>query len=329
MRYMVDNQHHSDPCVNLALEEYCLKNLDARHPYVLLYVNGPSVIVGRNQNILQEIDGPYVKARRIQVVRRLSGGGAVYHDKGNLNFSFIQNAGTGGLQHIEPLIASVLRSLQHMGVRAHINNRSDLLVGPKKISGCARFSNTRRVMVHGTLLFDADLHTLSRALSPPDNRLLTKAIRSIPHPVANIRPMLNRSMDLYGFTRRLVDLLSNEIGEIKRMPLGAKQWDQVHRLASDKYRTWDWTFGRTPHFSIVKNGRKRDRIQIDVHRGKIAGIAALDPGGDNRAWRILGKQLTGTRYERNEILRALNGFPMPIDNRQLNPEKLATDICVN
>ena len=329
MRYLIDNQNSIDPSVNLALEEYCLKRLDARHEYILLYVNAPAVIVGRNQNILQEIDGPYVASRRIQVLRRISGGGAVYHDRGNLNFSLIQNVVSGGLQRIEPLLTPVIRSLGRLGVYARLNDRCDLTVGTKKISGCARFSNTRRMMVHGTLLFDADLNALTRALTPPAIHLKTKAIPSIPHPVANLRPMLNRAMDLSGFTDRLVALLGSEMGEMRKWPLEKKQWEQIHRLAADKYHSWDWTFGRTPDFSIVKNGRTTNRMQIDVHRGKIAGIAALDPACGGGAWHLFEKRLIGTRYERNEIQRVLNGFRVPVDNRLLTPEQLANDICFN
>ena len=329
MRYLIDNRNNMDPSVNLATEEYVLKHTDTRHEYMLLYVNKPSVIVGRNQNILQQIDRPYVAARRIQVLRRLSGGGAVYHDRGNLNFSFIQNTVSGGLQRSEPLLTPVIRSLRRMGVYARMNDRGDLLVGNKKISGSARFSNTRRMMVHGTLLFDADLNVLKRALHAPAMRLKTKAIQSIPHPVANLRPMLNRKMDLTDFTDRLVTLLGSETGEMRKWPFDDKQWEQIHRLAADKYRCWDWTFGRTPDFSIVKNGRTRNRMQIDVHRGKIAGIAALDPGSSGSAWRLLEKQLTGTRYERNEIRSALDGFRIPNDSQLPSPEQLVNDICFN
>ncbi|KPJ76965.1 MAG: hypothetical protein AMJ54_09880 [Deltaproteobacteria bacterium SG8_13] len=329
MRYLIDNRNNCDPFVNLAIEEYCLKSLDPRHEYVLLYANAPSVIVGRNQNILQEIDRRYVEAKQIRVLRRLSGGGAVYHDKGNLNFCFIQEAGPGGLRSIPSVLTPVLRSLHHMGLDAHINDRSDLLVGTKKFSGSARFSNTRRVMVHGTLLFDADLQALSRTLTPPENPVLTKAIQSVRHPVANIRPLLGRSMGIREFADRLMDLVGSQMGEVQKWSLGDRHWRQIHRLAADKYRSWEWTFGHTPDFSVMKNSRGKHHLRIDVHRGKIAEIVDLDPDNGTDIWRELGKWLIGTRYEQNEIRSVLSGIRIPAGSRALDPEQLTRELCYN
>ncbi len=327
MRYLVDNHDNPDPSVNLALEEYCLKRLDDRHEYVLLYRNDPSVIVGRNQNILQEIDRSYVEAQRLQVLRRISGGGAVYHDRGNLNISFIRRSGAGGLQDVPSVLLPVLRSLRIMGVDVHFNDRSDLLVDAKKVSGSARFSNTRGALMHCTLLFDADLWVLARALRPPENRLQTKAVRSVRHPVANIRPMLDRPMDPAGFADRLLALLGRQMGGMRRLSLDDRSWQQVDQLAADKYRSWEWTFGRTPDFSVMKNGRGNGRLRVDVHRGKITAIANLD--ADNGMGPALEERLTGTRYERNEIRRALDGFEFPTGSHVLDAEQLTNAICYN
>ena len=329
MRYLIDNRDNNDPAVNLALEEHCLKNLEDGHQYVLLYRNDPSVVVGRNQNIFQEIDSRFVEDRRMPVVRRLSGGGAVYHDRGNLNFGFIQKAGSGRLQDIRRFLAPVLRALQHMGVGAGFNARNDLVAGSKKISGSARFSNTHRVMVHGTLLFDANLQALSRALNPPAEGLLTRAIRSVPHPVANIRPLLDRPMDLIDFKQRLLALLSRQMGRMKMLSFNDRQWERIHQLAADKYRSWDWTFGRTPDFSIVKNGQGNRCLRIDVHRGKITAIADLASSNGNGIWHQIEKQLTGTRYERSEIEKALKDGQLDLDSPSISVEKLADDLWYN
>jgi lipoate-protein ligase A len=252
----------------------------------------------------------------------------VYHDGGNLNFSFIQPTG-GGLQSIRPVLRPIVSSLHQMGVSAHLNERNDLLVGTKKISGSARFSNTRRVMVHGTLLFDADLHALGRALRPPAYRLRTKAVRSVPHPVTNIRLLLDRSMDLAGFTHRLLALLRGEVGEMRKLSLDDQNWKRIHQLAADKYRSWDWTFGRTPDFSVVKNDRGHGRLRIDVHRGKICKIKDLDPLNGTGIGSELEKRLSGTRYERNQILSVLNGMRIAAGGRVLDSEQLTHVICYN
>ncbi len=329
MRYLIDNHDNPDPFVNMALEEHCIRRLDGQHEYFLLYANEPSVIVGRNQNILQEVDHRFMKAHRMQLVRRLSGGGAVYHDRGNLNFSFIQNPAAGGLKNIRWFLSPIVRALDHMGVGARINDRNDLVVGKKKISGSALFSNTRRVMVHGTLLFDADLRALARALTPPASRLQTKAIQSVYHPVANIRPLLDRSVDLDHFKKRLLGLLRKEMGRMQKVSLDDRHWKRIYRLAAQKYRSWDWTFGRTPDFSVMKNGQGQHRLRIDVHRGKIAAIVDLDPEKGNGKWRELGKHLTGTRYERDEIRKALDDLPVATGSRFPAVEPLANEICFN
>ena len=329
MRYWIDNHDNPDPFVNMALEEHCIRSMDGRHEYFLLYANEPSVIVGRNQNILQEVDHRFIKAHRIHLVRRLSGGGAVYHDRGNLNFSFIQKPGTGGLNNIRSFLSPVLRALDRMGIGAHINDRNDLMVGKKKISGSALFSNTRRIMVHGTLLFDSDLQALVRALTPPVSRLQTKAIQSVHRPVANIRSLLNRTVDLDHFKKRLLALLIKEIGEVQKLSLDDRHWKRIYRIAAQKYRSWDWTFGRTPDFSVMENGHGQYRLRIDVHRGKIAAIVDLNSDNGNGKWREPGKQLTGTRYERDEIRKALDGLHIAPGNRFPGAEPLADELCFN
>ena len=184
-------------------------------------------------------------------------------------------------------------------------------------------------MVHGTLLFGSDLYALSRALSPPENRLITKAVQSVRHPVANIRQLLPRSMDLSSFANRLLILLGNQVGDMQKLSHDHKQWREIHRLAADKYRSWGWTFGRTPDFSVVKNGYGKERLRIDVHRGKIAEIVDLDPDNSSGIWRELGKKLSGTRYDWSEIRRTLDGIRISAGNRILNSMLLASAICSN
>jgi len=194
MRY-VDNSDIHDPRLNLAFEEYLLRHVDSDEPLLLFYVNEPSVIIGRNQNTLEEIDPDYVNSHGIHVVRRLSGGGAVYHDLGNLNFSIVTN----GKEHLndfarftEPVVA-VLRSL---GVPAELRGRSDILVEGRKISGNAQYATTRRMFSHGTLLFDTDLGEMLRAINPRRMQIESKAVQSVRSAVANIRELLPRDMTL-------------------------------------------------------------------------------------------------------------------------------------
>lgn len=163
--FVIENNKIDDPRMNLALEEYALRHLDLTHTYLLLYINRPSVIVGRNQNPFQEINSEYIAERGISVVRRLSGGGAVYHDLGNLNYSFITRYDRGDLNNFKKFTAPVIAALRRMGVPAELNPRNDIVANGKKISGTAQYANGKGILTHGTLLFDARLDAVYTAAS--------------------------------------------------------------------------------------------------------------------------------------------------------------------
>ncbi|MDA8352956.1 MAG: lipoate--protein ligase, partial [Firmicutes bacterium] len=153
----IDNQNHYDPRINLAIEEYALKHLDIDETYLLFYINDPSIIIGRNQNTVEEIQVDYCREHGIHVVRRLSGGGAVYHDRGNLNFSFITKDDGESFLNFRKFTEPVVRALRRLGVEVELTGRNDLQVGEKKISGNAQFTTKGRMFSHGTLMFDVDL----------------------------------------------------------------------------------------------------------------------------------------------------------------------------
>ena len=177
-----------DPYRNLAVEEYLFRH--AKEDVFLLWQNDPTVVIGKNQNAYAELDLDYVRARGIRVARRITGGGAVYHDGGNINYSVIAvGAAEGGLD-FAPYTAPILEALLHFGVRAELSGRNDLLVGDRKISGNAQFRADGRVLHHGTLLYDSDLEVLSSALRVDEEKLRAKSIRSHRSRVVNIRTLI-------------------------------------------------------------------------------------------------------------------------------------------
>lgn len=153
----IDNQKNYDPRINLAIEEYALKHLDINETYLLFYINEPSIIIGKNQNTIEEINTKYVEDQQIHVVRRLSGGGAVYHDKGNLNFSFITKDDGNSFHNFKKFTEPVVEALKKLGVNAELSGRNDLMAEGRKISGNAQFSTKGRMFSHGTLLFDSEI----------------------------------------------------------------------------------------------------------------------------------------------------------------------------
>ena len=190
--FLISNIEDSDPALNLALEEYCLRNLNPGFEYLLFYINRPSVIIGRHQNPFQEFNQKLAHQKGICLVRRISGGGAVYHDPGNLNFSFITDFTEEKLDYFKTLIEPILNTLQRLGVPARLTEKNNILVDGKKVSGNSQHTNMRRMLSHGTLLFDSELDVLKRVL---DSRLVitqSRAVSSIKAKVTNISGHLLR-----------------------------------------------------------------------------------------------------------------------------------------
>lgn len=272
----IDNEGITDPHTNLAIEEYALRHLNPSYTYLLFYVNEPSIIIGRNQNTLEEINHRYVKERGIHVVRRLSGGGAVYHDAGNLNFSFITDYRQDRLHNFELFTRPVAGVLQSMGVNAELQGRNDIVVDGRKISGNAQFSTTRRMFSHGTLLLNSDLSEVTRALNPKPTKIESKGHKSVRSRVANIAEYAEQEVDVATFQRRILEGIFSE-HDIPTYRLTPRDWQAVHRIRDTRYGLWDWNIGSAPNFNY-QNSRRfpfgEVDIRLDISRGYIreAGI---------------------------------------------------------
>ena len=311
MPYLIDNHDTHDPRLNLALEEHCLRSPAHSRDYLLLYINEPAVIVGRHQNVLEEIDHRYVSDKGIHVVRRISGGGAVYHDFGNLNFSFIGPYNRFSLKNIGRCLAPLLGALHKMGVRAELNAMNDIVINDRKISGNAQFSNTHRIVVHGTLLFDTDLEALHQVLKSTSDHITSRARKSIRSPVANISDYLTRPVDMAGFRQRLLAAVASAAGPVEKRTLSDRDWDAVYRLAEDKYNRWQWNWGKSPSFQVRKAGRfgsRRLSTRIDVTKGRIAAINMDTDIAANGILEKLQGRLIGLRYDFKEIQDIVNGL---------------------
>lgn len=305
MRY-VDNSDIHDPRLNLAFEEYLLRQVDSDEPLLLFYVNEPSVIIGRNQNTLEEIDPDYVNSHGIHVVRRLSGGGAVYHDLGNLNFSIVTNSKAhlnDFARFTEPVVA-VLRSL---GVPAELRGRSDIIVEGRKVSGNAQYATTRRMFSHGTLLFDTDLGEMLRAINPRRVQIESKAVQSVRSAVANIRELLPRDMTLVDLRAALLRGIFGG-DAIPTLNLTGSDWLRIEEIAETRYRLWSWNYGRSPQFNVQKNARfpagKVD-ARIDVEDGRVQAIRLYGDFSGRRDVSELEAHLVGVPYDRERLSTAL------------------------
>lgn len=307
--YFVDNEGSHDPRTNLAIEEYILRNPDCAEDGVFLYINEPSIIIGRNQNPLEEVNLQYAEAHHIHIVRRLSGGGTVYHDLGNLNFSFITKNRKEDFHNFKKFTAPVIRVLQRMGVDAQLNNRNDIVVDGLKISGNAQYITIGRMLTHGTLLFQSDLSSMAEALKAKDTDIHSKSIKSVRSQVANISDFLKEPMDMESFRLRLLEGILEEGKGISSYRFSEDDWARIKQISADHYQAWEWNFGRSPRFSIQKQHRYRgDKIEVrlDVEDGLIRSIKFYGVPSSEEDTADLEKALTGVRYERQNIQAALS-----------------------
>ncbi|RSD29298.1 lipoate--protein ligase [Mesobacillus subterraneus] len=304
----IDNKGITDPRINLAIEEYALKNLDINETYLLFYINEPSIIIGKNQNTIEEINTEYVEKNGIHVVRRLSGGGAVYHDLGNLNFSFITKDDGESFHNFRKFTEPVVKALNKLGVNAELSGRNDLLAEGRKISGNAQFSTKGRMFSHGTLLFDSEIESVVSALNVKKDKIESKGIKSIRSRVANISEFLQEKVTIEEFRSLLLKNIFEGQDEIPEYVLTEKDWEKIHELSKERYQNWDWNYGKSPKFNLQHSHRfpvGQVDVRFDVNKGIIENCKIYgDFFGIGDVAEIEDK-LTGLKYERSQIAAAM------------------------
>jgi lipoate---protein ligase len=248
---LIGNRNITDPFVNLALDEFAVRNLNPDDEYVILYINDPSIIIGKHQNPLEEADLDFLRENKIKLARRISGGGTVYHDHGNLNFGFITKFAQNRIHNFRYFTKPVLQALKKIGINAALNDRNDIMIDGKKISGNAQFTNTKIMLSHGTLLFDSDLELLSRSLKSKANITESRSIKSVRSKVSNIKNYLKNDFGIEDLKNEIIISL-NENFSLQKFELSDIQWDSVFELAEKKYNNCEWVLERTPEFKIRK-----------------------------------------------------------------------------
>ncbi|CAM3777964.1 lipoate--protein ligase [Mesobacillus thioparans] len=305
----IDNKGITDPRINLAIEEYALKNLDINETYLLFYINEPSIIIGKNQNTIEEINTEYVEKNGIHVVRRLSGGGAVYHDLGNLNFSFITKDDGESFHNFRKFTEPVVNALRKLGVNAELSGRNDLLAEGRKISGNAQFSTRGRMFSHGTLLFDSEIESVVSALNVKKEKIESKGIKSIRSRVANISEFLTEKVTIQEFRSLLLKNIFEGMEEIPEYVLTEQDWEKIHELSKERYQNWDWNYGKSPKFNLQHSHRfpvGQIDVRFEVDKGMIENCKIYgDFFGVGDVTEIEDK-LTGLRYERSALAAALD-----------------------
>lgn len=315
----------TDPYFNLALEQYVFDQLPRDNEYFMLWQNDNAIIIGKHQNTVEEINAAYVKEHGIRVVRRLSGGGAVYHDMGNINFTFIMDAGEEPRLNLAMFCEPVVKALALLGVHAEISGRNDITIDGRKFSGNAQYVKKGRVMHHGTILFDSDLSVVSEALNVSADKIESKGIKSVRSRVTNVREHLKKDIALEEFKNALKHTMVEE----KAMPqyfLTQEDLKAIAELRDTRYATWEWNYGYSPKYSIRKERRVEGcgKIQVlmEVENGVITHLATCGDyfGADEST--DVEKALTGCRMKEEELLRALADLDIGYYFNNLTREKL-------
>lgn len=309
MMYYIESPS-TDPHFNLALEQFVFDRLDRAHGYFMLWQNDNAIIVGKHQNTVGEVDAAYVREHGIRVVRRLSGGGAVYHDLGNINFTFIVDNGETASFDFSTFCRPIVKALERFGVHAEINGRNDITIEGKKFSGNSQYSKQGRTMHHGTILYDSDLEVVGKALFVSRDKLESKGVESVRSRVTNVRTYVAGDVSTERFFATLRDFMFEEYA-LTPYVLTPEQLAEVEALRRDRYDRWDWNYGASPDYQVRKERRVEGvgklEIRLDVQGGVIRDAAFYGDYFGNGNAEDLAHLLTGCKVEESALRSALEG----------------------
>ncbi|MBK5245984.1 MAG: lipoate--protein ligase [Peptostreptococcaceae bacterium] len=294
-----------DSYFNLALEEYFLKIKDLKEDLIILWQNDPTIVIGKNQNTYEELNIDYVERNHINVVRRLSGGGAVYHDSGNLNYTIIKNDGNLYKNDFRFFALPVVSCLKKLRIEATFNGRNDILIEGKKFSGNAQYFYNNKVLHHGTLLFSSDLSILAKALHVKEEKLESKGIKSVKSRVTNIADYLKKEITLNNFQESLIiSMFEENEAAIKNYNLTDDDILLITQLRDSKYSTWEWNFGESPKMTYQKQIRTNAgslTLTMEIKNGYIEKIRIQGDFFEVKPVEELENIFMNKKYENAEI----------------------------
>ena len=301
---------------NLAMEEYFLKNCN--EDIFLLWRNENAIIVGKNQNTLSEINYDYVKNNNIKVVRRQSGGGAVFHDLGNINFTFI-SCNDNSFSDFKRFTMPIIDALKELGIEAEFSGRNDLLINNQKFSGNAQYNYKNKVMHHGTLLFSSEINDLSNALKVKPLKFEGKGVKSVKSRVTNISSHLKKEMSVLEFKDYLMNFINKRDENSRFYELSDEDMKNINKLVEEKYSTWEWNFGNSPKYSLnneLKYPGGNVEFNLDVKDGIIKNIKFFGDFFGKEDVSFIEDKLKNIKHSEDSIKDALKD--VNIDNYFLN-----------
>jgi len=304
MRCIISNS--SNPYFNLATEEYLLKT--SNEEIFLIYINEQCIVVGKHQNLLSEINLPYALENKIKLARRISGGGTVYQDLNNLNFSFIHNCPNLEKLNFTKFTNPVLEALIDMGLDAGFSGRNDLLIDSKKISGNAMHIYKTRVLSHGTLLFDTDLSRLSLALKTEPHKYIDKSIKSVRSKVTNIANYIQEQTSIYKFSQSLFSNIAGKSVNSVIRPLTGQETKMILQISNNKFETWEWIYGYSPKY-VFRNeihlSGQLVMLELQVEKGIIKHVNTNIDYSQNTEYKTIFNVLLNVKHDYKTIFELL------------------------
>lgn len=319
------NLYTTDPAYNLAAEQYIFDELPKDRAYFMLWQNDNAVIIGKYQNTQAEIDEAYVAEHGIRVVRRLSGGGAVYHDLGNLNFTFIADAGDAEQLNLRVFCEPIVAALKELGITAQINGRNDMTIDGKKFSGNAQYMRGGRIMHHGTIMFDSDLTVLTNALRVDPSKIESKGMKSVRSRVTNIKDYAQENISLQDFRSILIREIAEKNGGTEYV-LSESDIARIKEIRDSRYALWDWNYGKSPAGVIKKSARidgcGKVEVYIETEKSLISSIVFRGDFFSTRDPELLAEHFLGKTADAKGYAEALqdenvSDYFLGLDNETL------------
>ncbi|MBV7274072.1 lipoate--protein ligase [Clostridiaceae bacterium UIB06] len=301
----IENEN-TDPYINHAIEDYVLNALD--EDCFMLWRNEPCILIGKNQNTLSEINIDYVNKNKLPVVRRMTGGGAIFNDLGNLNFTFISNNSGNGFADFQKFTYPIIRALKKLSIDAKLSGRNDLMIGEKKFSGNAQYSYKNKILHHGSMLFSADMTNLAQALKVKDIKFQDKAVKSVGGRVTNIKEHLKNDMRVDEFKDFIIKSVMSEQEAAKFYEFSQEEWDEIKRISDSKYATWEWNYGNSPKFNYFNEKKFKGgiiQVNVNVHKGIIKDIKLYGDFFSEKDISELEELLTSIKYLKDDVLSVL------------------------